>query len=79
MSYDKLERIMEILEELSDIYPDIERVIINDSDSPDYIILTTDVFLKEMSDAFGVSEEFSDSMEEIYSSIPKKEKKRKLQ
>ena len=80
MAYDKLERIMSLLEEISEIYPDMEKVIINDSEAPDYIIMTTNSFLQEMSDAFGISEDFENvTIEDEYPDMPRKKKKIKLQ
>jgi hypothetical protein len=80
MAYDKLERIMSLLEEISEIYPDMEKVIINDSEAPDYIIMTTNSFLQEMSDAFGISEDFENVViEDEYPDMPRKKKKIKLQ
>lgn len=80
MAYEKLEKIMSLLEEISEIYPDMEKVIINDSENPDYIIMTTSAFIEEMSDAFGISEEFENvAIEDEYPDMPKKNKKIKLQ
>jgi hypothetical protein len=80
MSYDKLQKVLELLENITDIYPEMEKIIMNDSDSPDYIILTTSEFLDEMSSALGLFDELEEvSFSDEYMDIPKKTKDRKLQ
>lgn len=81
MEYGKLEKVLELLEEISELYPNMEKVVLNDSDNPDYIIITSNEFIEEMSNAFGISEEFAQAdIEDFYADIPKTDKKkRKLQ
>lgn len=78
MSAEKLERVLELLEELTEIYPEMDKVLMNDSDEPDYIIITTEPFLKEMANSFGISDEIQKDLGEFYSS-PKSTKNKKLQ
>lgn len=78
---DKMARMLELLEELSELYPGMDKMIINDPVDPDYIILATTEYLNEMADAFGISddfEEYADFAEE-YPDLPNKNKKVKMQ
>lgn len=80
MDYSKLEKVIELLEEIADIYPQMEKVVLNDPEDPDYIIITSTEFIQEMSNAFGISEEFAQAdIEDFYADIPKKKKKRNVQ
>ena len=79
MSY-KLEKVLNLLEELSDIYPNLEKVILNDTEDPDYLIITSSEFINEMADSFGISDEFAEAdIDDLYEDIPKAKKKRKIQ
>jgi hypothetical protein len=76
----KLEKVLNLLEELSDIYPNLEKVILNDTEDPDYLIITSTDFINEMADSFGISDEFAEAdIDDIYQDIPKSKKKRKIQ
>ena len=77
---DKLEKVLELLEELSDIYPNLEKVILNDTEDPDYLIITSSEFINEMANSFGVSDEFAQAdIDDLYEDIPKSRKKRNIQ
>ena len=73
---DKIQRMLEILEELSELFPSMDKMIINDPLEPDYIILATTEYLNEMADAFGISDEFEEVADfaEEYPDLPKKKK-----
>ena len=77
---EKLEKVLDLLEELSDIYPNLEKVILNDTDDPDYLIITSSEFIEEMANSFGVSDEFAQAdIDDLYEDIPKSKKKRNIQ
>lgn len=77
---EKLEKVLDLLEELSDIYPNLEKVILNDAEDPDYLIITSSEFINEMANSFGVSDEFAQAdIDDLYEDIPKSRKKRNIQ
>ena len=77
---EKLEKVLDLLEELSDIYPNLEKVILNDTEDPDYLIITSSEFINEMANSFGVSDEFAQAdIDDLYEDIPKSRKKRNIQ
>lgn len=77
---EKLEKVLDLLEELSDIYPNLEKVILNDTEDPDYLIITSNEFINEMANSFGVSDEFAQAdIDDLYEDIPKSRKKRNIQ
>lgn len=77
---EKLEKVLDLLEELSDIYPNLEKVILNDTDDPDYLIITSSEFINQMADSFGISDEFAQAdIDDLYEDIPKSKKKRNIQ
>lgn len=73
---DKMDRLLEILSELNELYPDMDKMIVNDPVKPDYIILATTEYLNEMAEAFGISEEFEEVADfaDEYPDLPKKRK-----
>jgi len=73
---EKTERLLEILSELNELYPDMDKMIVNDPVEPDYIILATTEYLNEMAEAFGISEEFEEVADfaDEYPDLPKKRK-----
>lgn len=72
---DKLMRLMELLEEIGEIYPELEKVIVNDPENPDYIVMATQPYLEEAAAMFGISEEFAEiEFEEEYPDMTKKDK-----
>jgi|13_taG_2_1085334.scaffolds.fasta_scaffold01429_4 hypothetical protein len=72
----RMERLLELLEELNELFPGMDKMIINDSSDPDYIILATTEYLNTMADAFGISDEFEEVADfpEEYPDLPKKKK-----
>lgn len=78
---EKMMKLMEILEQISEEFPELDKVIINDPDNPDYIILATTEYLNQAAEMFGISEEFEEvaweeGIAEEYPDIPKKKKYR---
>lgn len=73
---DKMDRLLEILSELNELYPDMDKMIVNDPVEPDYIILATTEYLNEMAEAFGISDEFEEVADfaEEYPDLPNKKK-----
>lgn len=73
---EKFERMMEILTELSELFPEMDKMIVNDPENPDYIILATTEYLNEMAEAFGISDEFEEVADfaDEYPDLPKKRK-----
>lgn len=74
----KVDRLLELLEEIDELYPGLDKMIINDPINPDYIIMASTEYLNEMADAFGISEEFEDLASE-YPDLPTNSKKKKIQ
>jgi hypothetical protein len=75
MKDDNLEKILELLKEVSEIYPEIDKVVMDDELNPNYIILATTEFVNNMADIFGEIAEF----EEMDVEDDSLSKKRKLQ
>jgi hypothetical protein len=61
---EKIARALELLEELSELYPDIDKMIMDDTENPNYIILSTTEFLNRM------AESFDGDFEEVAASYP---------
>jgi hypothetical protein len=71
---DKLDKVLKLLEEVADIFPEMDKVIFNDPINPDYIIIATEEFINNMSEGLDL-----DDIEDIadeYPSIPAKKKKK---
>lgn len=75
MKDSNLEKILELLKEVSEIYPEIDKVVMDDELEPNYIILATTDFVNNMAEVFGEIAEFEE-MGESHSEV---DKKRKLQ
>lgn len=75
MKDNNLEKILELLREISEIYPEIDKVVMDDELEPNYIILATTDFVNNMAEVFGEIAEFEE-MGENHSEV---DKKRKLQ
>jgi hypothetical protein len=73
MKDSNLQKILELLKEVSEIYPEIDKVVMDDELEPNYIILATTEFVNNMAEVFGEVAEF----EEIGESNT--DKKRNLQ
>lgn len=50
----KKERVIEIVEQLSEIYPELDRVIITDLDNPKSIIITSSEVVDEVAEEVGI-------------------------
>lgn len=75
----KMQRMMELLTELNELFPEMDKMIINDPVEPDYIIMTTTEYINTMAEAFGLEDDLEEIASE-YPDIPKKDdKKSKLQ
>lgn len=69
----KLQKIESILEQISEIYPEMNRIIIEDPENPSYIMISNEEFLETIMEYFG--EEYFEETES-----PKNSKKKtKLQ
>lgn len=75
MKGNNLEKILELLREISEIYPEIDKVVMDDELEPNYIILATTDFVNNMAEVFGEIAEF----EEMDVEDDSLSKKRKLQ
>ena len=51
---DKIDRLLEILAEINEIYPDIDKIMVSDPDEPDYIIISSTEWLNNMTDSLGI-------------------------
>lgn len=67
---DRIDRLIELLEQINEEFPELSKVIINDPEEPDYIILTTQEYFQQMDDVMNIQ----DNTEEI----TKEKKKGKL-
>ena len=75
---DKMDRLLELLSEINELYPEVDKIVINDPINPDYIILATTDYLNEMAASMGI-DEMGDIADEYETIEPKSDKKRKLQ
>lgn len=77
----KLERLLELLEECSGLFPDLDKLVINDPDNPEYIIITSTEYLEQMERELGLFDDFEE-VEDIadqYLDISSNSKKGKVQ
>lgn len=51
---DKKDKLLKIIQELQDIYPHLDRLMITDLDNPDSIIITSEKNLEEIAAVHGV-------------------------
>lgn len=65
----KKNELFDILVEVLDLYPNVEKVLMDDVNDPDYIIMCSPEKLREFSEIMGIDFE---SLEESYSSIKRK-------
>ncbi len=79
MNNPKMDRLLELLEEISDLYPELSKIVMNDPFDPDYIILTTETYIEEMAESMGIGEH-GEALADEWDDIEKKSKdKKKLQ
>ena len=57
----KKDRIIEILEQIQEIYPQLDRVMITDFDNPKSIIFTTQDNIDEIAEEYGIEPEYTDA------------------
>lgn len=57
---DKKARLLEIIQEIQELYPHLDRLMITDIDEPDSIIITSEENILEMAEAHGIPVEFID-------------------
>ena len=66
---DKKKRVVEIVEQLQEIYPELDRVVITDLDDPSSIIITSKKRMREEAELLGIDpellEEATDHAEDI--------------
>ena len=60
MKDSNLQKILELLKEISEIYPEIDKVVMDDELEPNYIILATTEFVNNMAEVFGEVAEFEE-------------------
>lgn len=75
---DKMDKLLELLEEINELYPEVDKIVINDPINPDYIILASTEYVNEMAKSMGL--EGIEDMADEYDSVSSKPKdKKKLQ
>lgn len=53
MSAEKAKKLLDIVSEIDDLYPDLDKVVMNDVDNPDYIIICSEEFAMIVAHALG--------------------------
>lgn len=59
---DKKKRLLEIIEEIQEMYPHLDRLMITDLEDPDTLIITSEARMKEISGELGLD---YDSIEQL--------------
>ena len=54
---DKLERLESLLDQINEIYPEMDRIIIEDPENPAYIMISNQEFLETIMEYFGEDKE----------------------
>tara|TARA_R110000851_G_scaffold21596_1_gene64743 strand:+ start:112 stop:387 length:276 start_codon:yes stop_codon:yes gene_type:complete len=57
---DKRKRLMEIIYEIQEMYPHLDRLLVTDMDDPDSIIITSESRIDEIAEEQGLDMEFFD-------------------
>ena len=57
---EKKQRLLEIIYEIQDIYPELDRLLVDDVDSPNQIIIATEARLKEIAEEHDLDYELFD-------------------
>ena len=61
---DKKEKLLEILAQVQELYPELDRVMITDLENPQSIILTSEENLMEVAQAYNLDEDYLDEITE---------------
>lgn len=75
---DKMDKLLQILEEISELYPEIDKIVINDPINPDYIIIASTDYINEMAKSMGL-DSIDDIADRYNDDNDTKQKKKKLQ
>lgn len=60
----KREKLLDIIRQIQDIYPELDRVMITDFENPDSITITTESHLLEMAEEYGLDPDMLSSITE---------------
>lgn len=58
----KIDQLMKILDQIGEIYPELDKVVVDNVDSPSYFIIASTEYLESMSELLGMS--LMDDLEE---------------
>jgi hypothetical protein len=72
---DKSEKLMKALENLGILYPKLDKIMIDNLENPNYIIICTPEHFKRVQEELDIPESLSEKLEEHYPSMKKKNKK----
>jgi|VirMetMinimDraft_7_1064189.scaffolds.fasta_scaffold05857_8 hypothetical protein len=60
----KKDKLLEIIEQIQELYPKLNRLMVTDLDDPDSIIITTEDRLIELAEEYGIDSDLIDDITE---------------
>ena len=77
----KAEQLLEVLSQIGEIYPELEKITVDNVDNPNYIIISTTSYLNQIAKEYGLSDLITEvDIDDHYNDLPSYNKKKtKLQ
>ena len=60
---DKKKRLLDIIQDIQDLYPHLDRLMIDDTENPGSIMISSAEHLEEISEIYGLEVDFDDDLD----------------